>query len=132
MGFENVLNESSNAKGSFFENAGLMSHLNAGVWLQQIPPVMPDVTFVIACRKVATFLTLAFVLYIMGVIVYRLYFSPIAKFPRRFLARVTNYYEFYYNVIGKGRYWVKIDEMHKKYGMVVSRLVGGPCCHSTL
>lgn len=55
-------------------------------------------------------------LYVAGVIVYRLYFSPLAKFPGPKLAAATLLYEFYYDVICRGQYTFKIKELHEKYG----------------
>lgn len=48
---------------------------------------------------------------------YRIYFSPLAKFPGPKLAAATLWYEFYYDVILDGQYTVKIRELHKQYGM---------------
>jgi hypothetical protein len=47
---------------------------------------------------------------------YRLYFSPLAKFPGPKLAALTKWYEFYYEVVEKGHYTFKIEELHKIYG----------------
>jgi hypothetical protein len=58
----------------------------------------------------------ASILYILVLSVYRLYFSPIAKFPGPKLAALTLWYEFYYDVIKRGRYTWKIWELHQKYG----------------
>jgi hypothetical protein len=58
----------------------------------------------------------ASVLYILALLTYRLYFSPIAKFPGPKLAALTFWYEFYYDVIKRGRYTWKIGELHQKYG----------------
>lgn len=57
-------------------------------------------------------------LYIVIGAVYRLYLSPIAKFPGPKLAALTLWYEFYYDVVKRGRYTWKIREMHEKYGAV--------------
>ncbi|TRX94663.1 hypothetical protein FHL15_004435 [Xylaria flabelliformis] len=51
--------------------------------------------------------------------IYRLYLSPLAPFPGPILARVTHWYEFYYNVVHTGKYYEKIRELHDKYGPVV-------------
>jgi hypothetical protein len=55
-------------------------------------------------------------LYILTLSVYRLYLSPVAKFPGPKLAALTFWYEFYYDVIKRGRYTWKIKELHEKYG----------------
>jgi hypothetical protein len=68
------------------------------------------------------YLGLAIVTLIAGLIytgclvIYRLFFSPIAKFPGPWLAAVTHYYEFYYNWWLQGKYIYKIEELHEKYG----------------
>ncbi|KAE9378827.1 putative cytochrome P450 [Stipitochalara longipes BDJ] len=51
--------------------------------------------------------------------IYRLYFSPIAKFPGPKLAALTLWYEFFYDVLRGGQYAFKIQELHKKYGPIV-------------
>jgi hypothetical protein len=53
---------------------------------------------------------------IVGLVIYRLYLSPIAKFPGPKLAAVTSWYEFYYEVIQKGRMSFHVQDLHKKYG----------------
>ncbi len=61
-----------------------------------------------------------FLLYVFALSVYRLYFSPIAKFPGRRLAAVTLWYEFYYQVIKGGRYVWEVEKMHQEYGKSAS------------
>ena len=53
-------------------------------------------------------------------IVYRLYLSPIARFPGPWYAAVTLWYEFYWDAIKRGRYEWKIAELHEKYGKIAS------------
>lgn len=55
-------------------------------------------------------------IYLVVLAVYRLYLSPLAKFPGPKLATLTLWYEFYYDVIERGRYTWKISELHKQYG----------------
>ena len=57
-----------------------------------------------------------FVLYATGLYTYRIYFHPLSSIPGPKLAAATLWYEFYYDVIKKGRYTWKIWEMHDKYG----------------
>lgn len=57
--------------------------------------------------------------YSVGLGVYRLWFSPIAHVPGPKLAALTQYYEFYYDIILGGQYTFKILELHKVYGPVV-------------
>ena len=55
-------------------------------------------------------------LHVIGLAIYRLYFSPIAKFPGPKLAAVTYLYEIYYDVVRRGKYTWKIRDLHAKYG----------------
>lgn len=57
--------------------------------------------------------------YVLGLVIHRLFFSPIAKFPGPKLAAVTSLYELYYDVIKKGKYLFEIEKMHDKYGPIV-------------
>lgn len=58
----------------------------------------------------------ALLLYLISLAVYRLYLSPIAKFPGPKLAALTLWYEFYHDVVRGGQYCFKINELHDKYG----------------
>ncbi|KAL8948453.1 MAG: hypothetical protein Q9222_005361 [Ikaeria aurantiellina] len=60
-------------------------------------------------------------------IVYRLYLSPISKFPGRKTAALTFWYEFYYDVFKGGRYIWEIEQMHRVYGTLSART----CTHPT-
>lgn len=57
------------------------------------------------------------IFYAVGIVLYRLFFSPIAKFPGPKLAAATSWYEIYYDVVKKGKYLFEIEKMHEKYGM---------------
>jgi hypothetical protein len=59
---------------------------------------------------------IAFLLYFVGLAIYRLFFSPIAKFPGPKLAAVTYLYEIYYDVVKRGKYTFKIRDLHATYG----------------
>ena len=54
--------------------------------------------------------------------VYRLYLSPLSKFPGLKLAAVTLWYDFYYDVIKRGQYTCKIAEMHEQYGPLITTI----------
>ena len=56
------------------------------------------------------------VCYILYGAIYRLYLSPIAKFPGPKLAALTFWYEFYFDVIKRGRYTWQLGKLHEQYG----------------
>lgn len=55
-------------------------------------------------------------LYVVAGAIYRLYLSPLAKFPGPKLAALTLWYEFYFDVILRGQFTFHIQELHKRYG----------------
>ncbi|KAK3337578.1 cytochrome P450 [Cercophora scortea] len=65
------------------------------------------------------FLFLACLVYNAGLIIYRLYFSPQAKFPGSKLAAASGWYEFYYDYWLDGQYIFEIERIHKKYGPII-------------
>ena len=54
--------------------------------------------------------------YQFGVVIYRLYFSPLAKFPGPKLAAASKWYEAYYEVVKRGKFTFHFNELHDKYG----------------
>lgn len=69
----------------------------------------------------------ACILYVIGLVVYRLWFSPLSKFPGPKLAAATLWYEFYYDAICHGKYTFEIIKMHQKYGSCQSLFDGTSC-----
>ncbi|CZR70208.1 related to cytochrome P450 CYP3/CYP5/CYP6/CYP9 subfamilies [Phialocephala subalpina] len=57
--------------------------------------------------------------YLVGLALYRLYFSPLAKFPGPKLAALSQWYEFYYDVYLGGKFVFQIQKLHKQYGPIV-------------
>ncbi|TVY42774.1 Cytochrome P450 monooxygenase [Lachnellula subtilissima] len=57
--------------------------------------------------------------YFMSITVYRLRFSPIAKFPGPKIAAISGWYEAYYDIVKRGKYLYEIEKMHAIYGPVV-------------
>ncbi|OJD34608.1 cytochrome p450 [Diplodia corticola] len=57
--------------------------------------------------------------YLIAGAVYRLYLSPLAKFPGPKLAALTLWYEFYFDVVLRGQFTFHIRELHKRYGPIV-------------
>lgn len=53
--------------------------------------------------------------------VYRLYFSPLAKFPGPRLAAVSRLYELYYDGYQPDGYIRKLRDLHEEYGIYPAR-----------
>ncbi|GAB1192948.1 hypothetical protein APSETT444_002149 [Aspergillus pseudonomiae] len=51
--------------------------------------------------------------------IYRLFLSPLAKFPGPALAAVTSWYEVFFDVLLGGQFMWEIDRLHGKYGPIV-------------
>jgi hypothetical protein len=56
------------------------------------------------------------VLYTLGLVLYRLYLHPLAKFPGPRFAAVTTFYEAYFEIVLKGQYSKQISKLHDQYG----------------
>ena len=55
-------------------------------------------------------------LYGAGLAFYRLFLSPLAKFPGPKLAALTRKYESYYEAVQNYEYLWKIKKLHRQYG----------------
>ena len=62
----------------------------------------------------------AVLLWNVVLVVYRLYFSPLAKFPGSKLAAATGWVETYHDAFRGGQFIFKVEEWHAKYGELVS------------
>jgi hypothetical protein len=60
---------------------------------------------------------ISYISYLVALAIYRLYLSPVAKFPGPKFAALTKWYEFYYDVVLRGKFSDHITELHKIYGM---------------
>ena len=48
--------------------------------------------------------------------IYRIWFHPLSKFPGPKLAAATSGYEFYFNIIKRGKFIWELDRLHQVYG----------------
>jgi hypothetical protein len=58
------------------------------------------------------------------IVVWRLFFSPLAGFPGPKLAAATGWYEFYFDYFYSGKYVFEIERMHNVYGELISWMHG--------
>ena len=54
--------------------------------------------------------------YWIGVIIYRLTWHPLARFPGPFLCRIGYFQQMYYEAILNGRFLERLPVLHKRYG----------------
>ena len=66
--------------------------------------------------QLGAFVVPILIVYYLGLIAYRLLFSPLAGFPGPKLAAATGWYESYYDVLRRGAYLFEIKKMHQRYG----------------
>ncbi|KIX06391.1 uncharacterized protein Z518_04367 [Rhinocladiella mackenziei CBS 650.93] len=66
-----------------------------------------------------TGLASCYVFYILGLVIYRLYLHPLARFPGPKYAAISRWHEFYYEVVKQGQFTFKVQEYHRKYGPIV-------------
>ncbi|OJJ70134.1 hypothetical protein ASPBRDRAFT_45449 [Aspergillus brasiliensis CBS 101740] len=69
--------------------------------------------------EIAIYLTTSLVVYFTMLVMYRLWLSPLSRFPGSPLAKTTYLYEFYYDWVKPGQYYRKIHEMHQCYGPII-------------
>ncbi|MCJ1438149.1 hypothetical protein MMC27_007536 [Xylographa pallens] len=62
---------------------------------------------------------LLFLIYLLYLLLYRLFLSPLARIPGPKLAALTGCYEMYFDLIEKARFPWKIAELHEIYGPIV-------------
>lgn len=79
---------------------------------------MPPFSDISLKSSIFTFLFSALT-YLLTLIIYRLYFRSLSKFPGPKLWAISFWPEFYRDVIRRGRFTWEIWAMHKKYGPII-------------
>ncbi|KAK2040890.1 cytochrome P450 [Colletotrichum somersetense] len=69
--------------------------------------------------KALLLLVVASVLYITALALYRVFFSPLAKFPGPKFAALTLWNEVYWDIVKRGTFIWRIEEMHREHGPIV-------------
>lgn len=75
-------------------------------------------------------LVLFTVVYTISSVVFRLFLSPVASIPGPALAAFSFWYEFYYDVILRGRYTWKIAQLHEEMAPLFESILSK--CISTI
>ncbi|KAF9873287.1 CND11p [Colletotrichum karsti] len=63
--------------------------------------------------------TLLHLAYVFGLVFYRLYLHPLAKFPGYKICAASEWYEFYCYILKGGQWGNEIQKMHQRYGPIV-------------
>lgn len=79
----------------------------------------------IGIQDLVAFLVVTATIWGAGLVIYRLYFSPIAHFPGPKLTAATGWYETYLDVWKGGQFTFQIEKWHQQYGQSGPRLKAG-------
>lgn len=61
-------------------------------------------------------LLFGYIVYVLLLVIYRLYLHPLAGFPGPRICAVTEWYEFYCYIVKDGQWGNEVRKMHEKYG----------------
>jgi cytochrome P450 len=80
---------------------------------------VPEIIASLTWQQTGCLLAGVWLIYLVQLVIQRLWLSPLAHIPGPKLAALTQYYEFYYDFVLGGQYTFKIIDMHEKYGPIV-------------
>lgn len=60
-------------------------------------------------------------IWVVYLVIYRLCFHPLVRFPGPKLAALTSWYEFYYDIVKRGQFMWRIEQLHERYGEPLPR-----------
>jgi hypothetical protein len=86
------------------------------IGLKRLVLTQPQHSLIMAVIAVIGGLLGIVALYLAGLAAYRLFLSPLSKFPGPKLAALSNWYEFYYDVVLHGQFTAHLQKLHKRYG----------------
>ena len=73
--------------------------------------------------ELVLFFVLVYVVYVIAVVIQRLYLHPLSAFPGPRLAAATGWFEAYYDIIDGGTFVKQYEKWHARYGMVIATSV---------
>lgn len=73
-------------------------------------------TSFISSAQVLSTSILVYAVYLVGLVIYRLFLHPLARFPGPKYAAISRWHEFYFDVVKNGRFTFAIEDWHKQYG----------------
>ena len=81
---------------------------------------------VVTAFNTVLWVSVAIVIYSGGLVIYRLFFHPLARFPGPKLAAATHWWECFQDIfIGQGGDYInQVDRMHDKWGRLAIRYRG--------
>lgn len=69
-------------------------------------------------------------LYLVGFVVGRLYFHPLSNIPGPKLAAISRLYITYFNATGGSKFYLQVEELHKRSGrLTVALIILGTLAH---
>ncbi|KAL8939045.1 MAG: hypothetical protein Q9216_003574 [Gyalolechia sp. 2 TL-2023] len=73
----------------------------------------------LSLHEICLYAIILLLLYTVGLVIYRVFLSPLAKVPGPVLAAATGWYEFYFDCVKTAQMTYEIDRLHRLYGRVV-------------